>query len=1738
MTRVAPGEHDTMAPSIRVFGGMGLAVDGEPISIGGPRQQQLLALLALRAGSVVEIDWLAEHLWSDDERPAATAPALRTYVSRLRGALPNEAQEWIETVPSGYRLRAPDDAVEHLRFMNLRAAAKAARDHDDPAQARELLDEALGLWRGRPFRELDDVDAARAQIEQLELDRLEMLEERWETALALGQHTQITGELAAFTNEHGLRDRAARQYALALHRSGRTPEALRVLENHRRTVADTTGLDPSPAVVELEQSLLTGDPSLEAAPEGRPLRGYRLIEEAGVGAFAVVWRAIQPSVGREVAIKQIRAELASQPDFIRRFEAEAHLVARIEHPHIVPLIDFWRDPDSAYLVMRWLPGGTLERRLDDGPLSVAETLSLAHQIGGALSAAHAHGVIHRDVKTGNILFDDAGHTFLGDFGIALEAAESAGPEAALSPGSPAYSAPEQIRREQLGPQADVFSLGVVLFECLTGSLPFAAMSARDLVERQLNEPYPSLAELRSDVPTAVSEAVLRATAKDPADRIESIAEFLDALEPAAAEPSGSGAPIVGAVANPYVGLQAFDDGDAGRFFGRERLVSELLDRLAGDTIRSRSVVVVGPSGSGKSSVVRAGLVPALRVGRIDGSDDWYSTTMMPGTDPFEALEAALLRVAVNPPPTLLDQLRDGSRGILRSVRRCLPNDRDRVVLVIDQLEEVFTGATAADADHFLDALAEAVAEPTSPLRLVATLRADYYDRPLAHPTFARVLKETAVDVTPLAPDELERAIVEPARRQGVAFEPGLVARIAAEASGQPSPLPLLQYALSELFDRRDGAMLTIAAYDEVGGLSGALASRAEAIYASADADQRVALRRVFGALADPAASSADLRRRVPVADLGGEVATAWVLDQLGAARLVTFDRDVATREPTVEVAHEALLREWPRLVDWLHEDAALLRSVDELHRAATTWDGGGQDESDLARGGRLESALGLVATAGDRLRPVDRDFVEASRVAAEAERQDEAGRVRRLRRLVVAVACALVVALVAGGVALVAQRRADDEAAAATAAAADAESEAEAARAATARADLATLVSRSASVAAEDPRLGLLLALEANGRSSGPETEQAVLNALGSSALPNVLSSLGLPPWGDDSTCAGVAIAQNDGRFDTAIRNGEFVIRDRLTGEIDNVGPPPTDGCPIWMGSRELDRKLAFSRDQGMIWTATYDGPWSEGIPQPDVSFIIELGHNASGTILMGVDRPDGSVQMRVLDDLTGEALATIEIESGVFPLDPGLSGSGDLVVLPVALAESDGGVGRTLLYDASTGRLAQELATPLPVDSFDVDENAGQIVTIEQGGSMTTFDIETGETVARLDAVIDAQPLAMRIQPDGLITIVLPGEVGVFDRRTGRVGDPVELRGVAGARIRDDGRITIITDDRGVSQVIDLSGNALVERSWAVSGAANLGYAGGVVAAVTPPGGTPQRIDLTTGERTNEPITRADGTAFEAAVVIPEADGMWAIGAGNEIVRFADGEIVERLPRRSEIDGGRVVFGFVATFDTLADGASQIRMNALDRGNLRTTFTVDTLTENYVAEPTTDGGLVVLTDDGTLRSYDPAGELVHEVATGIGDGLSINPDPSSSIIAVPTEGGGAEPAGVVLIDLETDGQERLPIDGNFTNATFADDGRLLALIDANGSVRIWDVERDASAGLVWNGTGSVGGKLSWIDEQTGELWVQTSGRLIAVPLDPQHWIERACEVAGRPMTQAEWDRLVPGGGSVVDRCQ
>ena len=282
------------------------------------------------------------------------------------------------------------------------------------------------------------------------------------------------------------------------------------------------------------------------------------------------------------------------------------------------------------------------------------------------------------------------------------------------------------------------------------------------------------------------------------------------------------APEWAEVTNPYQGLRAFSEAEADHFRGRATLIQELFAQLSDGSELARFLAIVGPSGSGKSSVAKAGLVPALRRGGLPGSENWFIVDITPGAHPWEEVEAALLRISINPPETLLGQMQEGDRGLLRAVRRVLPDDGlTELVLIIDQFEELFTLVTdEAVREQFLNSLVTAVLDDRSPLRVIVTLRADFYDRPLQYVDFGDLLRQRTVSVLPLTPDELEQAIVQPAAQVGVRLEAGLAAAIIRDVGDQPGTLPLLQYALTELFEQRQGNMMTRAAYDTLGGLVG------------------------------------------------------------------------------------------------------------------------------------------------------------------------------------------------------------------------------------------------------------------------------------------------------------------------------------------------------------------------------------------------------------------------------------------------------------------------------------------------------------------------------------------------------------------------------------------------------------------------------------------------------------------------------------------------------------------------------------------------------------------------------------------------------------------------------------------------------------------------------------------------------------------------------------------------------
>lgn len=253
---------------------------------------------------------------------------------------------------------------------------------------------------------------------------------------------------------------------------------------------------------------------------GTSVKGYELRERIGAGGFGVIYKAFQSTVGREVAIKVILPGLANKPDFIRRFEAEAQLIARLEHLHITPLHDYWREAEGAYLVMRWMRDGSLKEALLKGCYELEAAALLLDQVCAGLSAAHRAGVVHRDLKPGNILLDEDGNAYLADFGIAKDTIhlqdEVTQPGTLL--GSPDYLAPEQARLEPVTPQTDIYSLGVVLYEMLVGEHPFPGLTPVERLYRHLTDPLPAIHSLDPALAPEINAVIQQATAKDPARR--------------------------------------------------------------------------------------------------------------------------------------------------------------------------------------------------------------------------------------------------------------------------------------------------------------------------------------------------------------------------------------------------------------------------------------------------------------------------------------------------------------------------------------------------------------------------------------------------------------------------------------------------------------------------------------------------------------------------------------------------------------------------------------------------------------------------------------------------------------------------------------------------------------------------------------------------------------------------------------------------------------------------------------------------------------------------------------------------------------------------------------------------------------------------------------------------------------------------------------------------------------------
>lgn len=418
---------------------------------------------------------------------------------------------------------------------------------------------------------------------------------------------------------------------------------------------------------------------------------------------------------------------------------------------------------------------------------------------------------------------------------------------------------------------------------------------------------------------------------------------------------------------PYRGLGAFQAEDANRFFGRARLVDELTVKVS----TNRFTAVFGPSGVGKSSLLRAGLVP--RLGEIADV-----VVMTPGPHPVEECAARLT----------------GS---------------DRLVVVVDQFEEVFTLCQDEDERAAFIAMVTNVCEEPGPVSVVLGIRADFYALCAEYPALVAALREAQVLVGPMSQEDLREIVVRPAHEQGYTVEGALLAAVTADAARQAGALPLVSHALLETWRRRRGNTLTLAGYQAAGGIDGALAVTAERIYAALNTAQQRAARDLFLRLTAFGDGTDHTKRRVARAEVAPEAEP--LLEVFARARLITL------AESTVELAHEALIRSWPRVDGWLADDRDGLRVHRQLTEATHTWQALDRDDGALYRGVRLALTREWVADRHPDLTPVEREFLHRSGGLAAAEQAATARRARVLRYLTAGLAILLTIAAVLGVVA-------------------------------------------------------------------------------------------------------------------------------------------------------------------------------------------------------------------------------------------------------------------------------------------------------------------------------------------------------------------------------------------------------------------------------------------------------------------------------------------------------------------------------------------------------------------------------------------------------------------------------------------------------------------------------------------------------------------------------------------------
>jgi WD40 repeat protein/DNA-binding SARP family transcriptional activator len=1752
------------AMRFQVLGPLEVEADSGAVVLGGPKERLLLALLLARPNQVASVEALIRGLWGEQPPPTA-AKTLQSHVKRLRRALePGRARgaagQVLVTREPGYLLRVAPGALDAAQFEELTAQARRALDSGAADTAASLLRQALALWRGQAFEEFLGCDLTVAEADRLGELRLTALEDRVEADLRLGRHRELVAELERLVKEQPLRERLWAQLLLALYRSGRQADALLAYQRARSILVEELGIDPGSELRRLQAAVLAQDSGLDlpppagAAPSPELPDGLRPLGPAFVGRAAelawlrAAWARASDGLGGVVFVAggpgmgktRLAAELAR----------EAHdQGGRVLYGRCGPATPDALQPLAQALVgwgaaggdlptVWWSPAafgeglaGLLAGRPDAAALLVLDDLHLAKPpLLEALAAVADVAAPHRLLVLGAYR-DEAATPPLAALVQRLD--PSGAGRRRLGP----FDQDEVAQALGLyeGEQAARAAAGAVLDD--TGGVPLpvhqaagdrAQAHAADQVEQRAGQVASSRTHLRVDSAKFADDV---ADLRGLREHTQQVARLAAAQGPPNEELEDRSAAVV----CPYKGLARFEPDDAEFFFGRERLVAELVAHLVGAGL----VGVVGPSGSGKSSLVRAGLLPVVRDGVLPGSDRWRQLILRPGEHPMaELADVAGRRDATSDGTGSATAGDGGQAGQALTpgpaaggwVRRALAG-AERLLLVVDQFEEVFTTCRdEVERTAFLAALTEA-AWADSFVTVLVAIRADYYGHCAAAPDLASLLAANHVLVGPMRQDELRRAVELPAHRAGLHLEPGLSAAMTAEVADQPGGLPLLSCALLESWQHRHGRTLTLAAYHQAGGVHGAVARLAERAWQQLDPHQQAVARRILLRLAGPGEGAAVVRRRVPL----GEFTASPDEHVAGVVEALTEQRLLTTSQDTVEVAHEALLREWPRLRGWLEEDVQGRALHRHLIAAAREWQAAGRDPGELYRGARLAGALDWAREHDADLNALEREYLGASRTAAEQEVADarrraeqearrarrEARVSRRLRAALAGLAVVLLFALVAGGFALDLRGRAERQA----------------------------LVADSRRLSAQallqgDLDRSLLLADQAVGLDDSVDTRSALLTSLLRSpravrtfrAGDNQLENLALSP---------------DGRTLAAVdKLGLVYLWDTLTGHR-LAGPlgEPAGSC-----------RPAFSPDGHLLATC---GPITSG--------GLELWDVARRT---AVRPPSLPRDIALSEDVT----------------DPAFSPDGH--VLAAGTLEGD-----LILWNPTSGRLLGPILHPYHPPT----SGSGGALAFAPGGATLFTSAQHDKTivwnVARRRPVrtIPVGAAALALSPDGR-TLALGQENGsiiLADAATGRRRRVVTGHGPGVPRLafsRDGAKVASLSDDRTVvvwsvatgQTEQTLRGQASPVTGLAFSPHGDTLYASslnnGVIA-----------WDLTGTRGLVRQLTRAAGPVAGIAFS-PRDANLLALAQRGGPVTLWDVASRTQVVKRLAVTGGSqnpVAFsadgGVLAAVDH-ADGAVvlfDVRTRA-PIGRLPSVYPLpspyESLNPSY---RDVINGIAFSRDGRRLATGDQNGVVVlWDLAKHAPIDRPEHPQHIDGVTAVAfsPDGGTLATAirdGTVFLTRVPDGAPvrilTVASTPDFPTAiAFSPDGNTLATADSDGKVRLWDPHTGAARNPAWTAEGGMVLSVSFSpdgsvlatsgDDGTAALWDTSSGKQIGAPLtgppgpavaafdptghtlatafhdgtvllsdvDPASWRARACAVAGRRLTPQEWRQFLP----------